>query len=102
MFKVDAKNQLRYWICAFCINQHASICGSSMGVLDTVTQEVLPCCDCATPKSLGEMEIARNFYWYSYTAFMGMLLRIHIPQKWHFEDDFPLDMLISWRVYHSY
>lgn len=54
IFKVDVKNQLRYWICAFCINQHASICGSSMGVLDTVTQEVLPCCDCATPKSLGE------------------------------------------------
>eukprot|EP00434_Breviolum_minutum_P021264 symbB.v1.2.018759.t1/scaffold1510.1/size114631/3 len=47
----------QYWICAFCINQHASICGSSMGVLDTVTQEVLPCCDCATPKYLNDQPI---------------------------------------------
>jgi len=39
-----------YWICAICINQHASICGNSMGVRDTVTGETLPSCDCATPK----------------------------------------------------
>eukprot|EP00438_Fugacium_kawagutii_P017776 Skav205859 [mRNA] locus=scaffold766:115813:119098:+ [translate_table: standard] len=39
-----------YWICALCINQHASICGNSMGVRDTVTGEVLPSCDCSTPK----------------------------------------------------
>ena len=49
--------QWQYWICAFCINQHASICGNSMGVLDTVTQEVLPCCDCATPKYLNDQPI---------------------------------------------
>ena len=40
----------QYWICALCINQHASICGNSMGVCDTVTGDVLPCCDCVTPK----------------------------------------------------
>ena len=40
----------QYWICALCINQHASICGSSMGVRDTVTGAVLPSCDCSTPK----------------------------------------------------
>jgi len=47
----------QYWICAFCINQHASICGNSMGVLDTVTQKVLPSCDCATPKYLNDQPI---------------------------------------------
>ena len=41
---------LQYWICALCINQHASICGNSMGVRDTVTGDVLPFCDCSTPK----------------------------------------------------
>eukprot|EP00438_Fugacium_kawagutii_P029850 Skav200976 [mRNA] locus=scaffold448:830747:832822:- [translate_table: standard] len=46
--------QWQYWICAFCINQHASICGSSMGVKDTVTGEVLPSCDCETPKFLND------------------------------------------------
>lgn len=40
----------QYWICALCINQHASICGNSMGVRDTVTGDVLPSCDCSTPK----------------------------------------------------
>ena len=40
----------QYWICALCINQHASICGNSMGVRDTVTGDVLPFCDCSTPK----------------------------------------------------
>ena len=43
-----------YWICAFCINQHASICGTAMGVCDTVTGEILPSCDCATPKYLND------------------------------------------------
>ena len=49
--------QSQYWICAFCINQHASICGSSMGVLDTVTQTVLPSCDCATMKYLNDQPV---------------------------------------------
>ena len=47
----------RYWICAICINQHASICGSSMGVRDTVTGEVLPSCDCLTPKYFNDHPI---------------------------------------------
>ncbi|CAJ1380349.1 unnamed protein product [Effrenium voratum] len=47
----------QYWICAFCINQHASICGTSMGIRDTVTQEVLPSCDCATPKYLNDQPV---------------------------------------------
>ena len=46
-----------YWICAICINQHASICGSSMGVRDTVTGDVLPCCDCRTPKYFNDCPI---------------------------------------------
>lgn len=46
--------QWQYWICAFCINQHASICGNSFGVKDTVLGEVLPNCDCATPKYLND------------------------------------------------
>lgn len=47
----------QYWICAICINQHASICGSSMGVRDTVTGEVLPSCDCLTPKYFNDHPI---------------------------------------------
>jgi len=54
-----------YWMCAFCINQHASICGGfahepSIGTAahakwdatrrDTVTGEVYPCCCCQQPK----------------------------------------------------
>ena len=46
-----------YWICAFCINQHASICQTSMGARDTVTGEVLPTCDCSTPKYLNDFPI---------------------------------------------
>ena len=46
-----------YWICAFCINQHASICQTSMGARDTVTGEVLPSCDCSTPKYLNDFPI---------------------------------------------
>ena len=49
--------QWQYWICAFCINQHASICGNSMGVLDTVTGKVLPCCDCETAKYLNDQPV---------------------------------------------
>ena len=48
---------LEYWICAFCINQHASICGSSMGVRDTVTGDVLPSCDCVTPKFFNDTPV---------------------------------------------
>jgi len=59
----------RYWICAFCVNQHASICGTfphppptssaefarcDASRHDSVTSEPLPCCTCGTPKYLNE------------------------------------------------
>ena len=54
-----------YWICAFCVNQHASICGGfgrappegtaaylrwDSGRRDTVTREVFSVCHCEEPK----------------------------------------------------
>lgn len=50
-------DQWQYWICAFCVNQHASICGNAMGGSDTVTQEVYPTCDCRTPKYFNDQPI---------------------------------------------
>eukprot|EP00419_Tripos_fusus_P034623 CAMPEP_0172777898 /NCGR_PEP_ID=MMETSP1074-20121228/201636_1 /TAXON_ID=2916 /ORGANISM="Ceratium fusus, Strain PA161109" /LENGTH=546 /DNA_ID=CAMNT_0013614827 /DNA_START=288 /DNA_END=1929 /DNA_ORIENTATION=- len=66
----------RYWICAFCVNQHSSICGGfspepSHGTQehsdwdsarrDTVTNNVYPLCKCGQPKyfndSLVECEL---------------------------------------------
>ena len=52
--QLEDKVDLEYWLCAICINQHASICGNSMGVADTVTKEVLPSCNCSTPKFFNE------------------------------------------------
>jgi len=58
-----------YWICAFCVNQHSSICGE-LGNMpqddteaqlewkkkchDTATGKVLPCCTCTQPKFLND------------------------------------------------
>ena len=39
------------------INQHASICDVVTGARDTVTGELLPSCDCATPKHLNDSPI---------------------------------------------
>lgn len=41
-----------YWICAFSVNQHCSICGSTGSniELDTVTGEPFALCHCGTPK----------------------------------------------------
>merc|ERR1712066_650055 len=53
-----------YWVCAFCINQHASICGGygpppedprrhavwAESRLNTVTKEFYPLCDCSQLK----------------------------------------------------
>eukprot|EP00419_Tripos_fusus_P065546 CAMPEP_0172930790 /NCGR_PEP_ID=MMETSP1075-20121228/219167_1 /TAXON_ID=2916 /ORGANISM="Ceratium fusus, Strain PA161109" /LENGTH=562 /DNA_ID=CAMNT_0013792103 /DNA_START=802 /DNA_END=2491 /DNA_ORIENTATION=- len=66
----------RYWICAFCVNQHSSICGGfspepSHGTQehsdwdsarrDTVTNNIYPLCKCGQPKyfndSLVECEL---------------------------------------------
>ncbi|CAJ1330757.1 unnamed protein product [Effrenium voratum] len=38
-----------YWICAFCVNQHASICGQNHDK-DSVTGQPHPLCDCGLPK----------------------------------------------------
>ena len=56
LYKLGAAD-CEYWICAICVNQHASICGSSMGVRDTVTGEVLPWCDCSTPKYFNDQPV---------------------------------------------
>jgi len=40
-----------YWICAFSVNQHASICGGNPhGDVDSVTRELHPVCGCNLPK----------------------------------------------------
>mmetsp|Transcript_91912 Transcript_91912/g.231082 ORF Transcript_91912/g.231082 Transcript_91912/m.231082 type:complete len:775 (-) Transcript_91912:52-2376(-) len=43
-----------YWVCAFCINQHASICGSPRH-FNSVTGAPYPLCTCAEPKFLNDM-----------------------------------------------
>merc|ERR1711912_99861 len=55
----------KYWICAFCVNQHSGICGGfgpmpligtepyakwDKGRRDTVTGEVFEVCSCSHPK----------------------------------------------------
>ncbi|CAK9054544.1 unnamed protein product [Durusdinium trenchii] len=68
--KLAAKGVLhnRYWICCFCVNQHASICNgvgeapSDPAALarwernrrDTVTGQLLSLCDCKEPKVLND------------------------------------------------
>merc|ERR1712151_806408 len=34
-----------YWVCAFSVNQHLGIC-STLSILDPVTDELHPTCDC--------------------------------------------------------
>ena len=41
--------EVTYWVCAFCINQHAGICGNTASP-DTVTGKVPPVCSCEHPK----------------------------------------------------
>eukprot|EP00928_Gymnodinium_smaydae_P081974 TRINITY_DN65400_c0_g1_i1.p1 TRINITY_DN65400_c0_g1~~TRINITY_DN65400_c0_g1_i1.p1 ORF type:complete len:712 (+),score=70.90 TRINITY_DN65400_c0_g1_i1:61-2196(+) len=67
--EAEAKGVLhrRYWICAFCVNQHKSICGSFppppigdstdyqrwfANRHDTVSGDPHKCCDCLEPKSM--------------------------------------------------
>eukprot|EP00913_Durusdinium_trenchii_P035055 g32792.t1 len=48
-------NQLHatYWICAFAVNQHTSICNINPGRnVDSLTKQPYPLCDCRTPKFL--------------------------------------------------
>ena len=67
--------QWQYWICATCINQHASICGNSMGVRDTVTGRALPCCDCNTPKYFNDCAILCELN--KFDSMMAWLHRTH-------------------------
>ncbi|OLQ06779.1 Lon protease-like, mitochondrial [Symbiodinium microadriaticum] len=39
-----------YWICAFCVNQHASICDCNHHSRDSLTAQRYPVCDCGLPK----------------------------------------------------
>jgi len=39
-----------YWICAFCVNQHASICEDHRDSKDSLTGQPHPVCDCGLPK----------------------------------------------------
>lgn len=69
--ELETKSSLhkRYWVCAFCINQHSSICSGfaheppqgtvahekwEVGRRDSVTGEVLPCCGCGQPKHFND------------------------------------------------
>jgi len=47
----------RYWVCTFCVNQHASICHSPSACADAVTGQPLPLCDCSEPKFLNDSPV---------------------------------------------
>ncbi|CAJ1340843.1 unnamed protein product, partial [Effrenium voratum] len=51
--------QTTYWICAFCVNQHASICTPSWPILDSSGKEV-PGCGCEHPKFFNTDQPCRN------------------------------------------
>eukprot|EP00439_Symbiodinium_sp_Y106_P014887 s3152_g2.t1 len=44
--------QRTYWICAFCVNQHKSICSPTVQQTDSVTGALVPPCGCGCPKFL--------------------------------------------------
>ena len=49
--RVQGRLQETYWICAFSVNQHASICGGNPnGDIDPVTKLPHPICSCNAPK----------------------------------------------------
>eukprot|EP00435_Cladocopium_sp_Y103_P075695 s59_g62.t1 len=49
--RVQGRLQDTYWICAFSVNQHASICGGNPnGDIDPVTKIPHPICSCNAPK----------------------------------------------------
>jgi len=43
-----------YWVCAFAVNQHASICHDPHGAVDSVTKVALPSCPCGLTKFKNE------------------------------------------------
>jgi len=75
----DGLQDIQYWICAICINQHASICGNSMGVRDTVTGDVLPSCDCVTPKFFNDHPIQCEL-----NKFDCMMKQLHLRYSQNF------------------
>ena len=51
ILQVQGRLQETYWICAFSVNQHASICGGNPnGDVDPVTKIPHPICTCNAPK----------------------------------------------------
>mmetsp|Transcript_37313 Transcript_37313/g.95481 ORF Transcript_37313/g.95481 Transcript_37313/m.95481 type:complete len:731 (-) Transcript_37313:9-2201(-) len=69
MVEAHGTTQRRYWICAFCVNQHSSICGRlgreppqgspqyqrwRLNSIDPVTGEQHPVCCCSEPKVLND------------------------------------------------
>ena len=44
--------QRTYWICAFCVNQHSSICCPTFDLVDSYSKEVVPACSCDCHKYL--------------------------------------------------
>eukprot|EP00913_Durusdinium_trenchii_P020492 g19251.t1 len=51
-----------YWICAFCVNQHAAICDHNHDTKDSLTGLPHPLCDCGLPKHLGRMRFWSSFH----------------------------------------
>lgn len=53
--RIANKMDTTYWVCAFSINQHCTICGGNpCEARDTVTDELYPLCSCAVPKKWNE------------------------------------------------
>eukprot|EP00928_Gymnodinium_smaydae_P000853 TRINITY_DN10313_c0_g1_i3.p1 TRINITY_DN10313_c0_g1~~TRINITY_DN10313_c0_g1_i3.p1 ORF type:complete len:502 (+),score=64.44 TRINITY_DN10313_c0_g1_i3:33-1508(+) len=51
MLKQSGSGNTTYWICAFAVNQHASICGGNPhGDVDSLTGVLHPTCDCGVQK----------------------------------------------------
>jgi len=50
MLKVAKTLDNTYWVCAFSVDQHASICGNPYGSEDTVTKKVFDICPCGKQK----------------------------------------------------
>merc|ERR1712137_482896 len=47
LLKLSGGLQRTYWVCAFCVNQHMTICDANpLQVRDTCTQELYPLCGC--------------------------------------------------------
>lgn len=47
---LDGHLEDTYWICAFCVNQHSSICETVHDGKDSVTKQPYTPCDCGLPK----------------------------------------------------